>query len=532
MRSRRIWAFGFVCTLVVAAPAVWAQDVCDGVSEVDNSIIDSVVVATGLDDPLLITAPPGDTDRIFIVGQNGVISVKHRGSSAGDHSVFLDIDARVNSIGNEQGLLSMVFDPDWATNGFFYVDYINLGSDTVVSRFEIDAGDPNVADSTSEVILMVIDQPQSNHNGGYLEFGPDGYLYIGTGDGGGADDEHGACGNGQNNQTLLGKILRIDPSETATGDPDCGSGPYTVPDNLLVDGPGGDCDEIWAWGLRNPWRFNFDSETDDLYVADVGQLCWEEINFVDPAAAASGRLNFGWRQMEGTACFDHFNPTNCAPVSTPDCLPACNDSELRLPVLEYTHSASACSITGGPVYRGCRMPNFRGRYFYGDYCGGTILSMEVVGGAATNLQNWTFLVGGPFPFDLTSFGFDAQGEVYFADRDGEIRKIVPPLTDLEVSGNGVSDPDQFLLHPAGNWTWEDLEFNSMYPIEYYRVYRGVPNGTFDCIHSTLTNDWDIGDLVDPVPGELLAYIVTAVNTTDETSSGNPPRTLANPCGAP
>ncbi|MDH3785640.1 MAG: PQQ-dependent sugar dehydrogenase, partial [Acidobacteriota bacterium] len=291
MRKTHLLFIAILSTLLLANSASMAQGVCDGVSPTNNLTIDSVVVATGLSQPLLVTAPPGDTDRIFIVQQHGVIQVKQRGTAANAHTTFLDIQTLINTSGNERGLLGMAFDPDYDINGYFYVNYTRSGSGaTVVARFSVTV-DPDVADPASVVSLLTFTQPQSNHNGGHLEFGTDGFLYIGTGDGGGANDAgtgHASCGNGLATDTMLGKILRIDPTPLP-GDEggDCGGGAalYGIPaTNPLVDGAGGDCDEIFAWGLRNPWRFDFDGNG-DLYIADVGQNCWEEVDYATPADA-------------------------------------------------------------------------------------------------------------------------------------------------------------------------------------------------------------------------------------------------------
>jgi glucose/arabinose dehydrogenase len=533
-----------LCLLSVPVPAALAQDICDGVSPVDNTTVEGVVVATGIDRPLLVTAPPGDRDRIFIVEQDGRIRVKHRGTPPGTHSVFMDITPIVNAGGNEQGVLGMAFDPDYETNGFFYLYYTRVGSDTsIVSRFSRDAGDPDLGDPTSETVVMAVDQPQSNHNGGHLIFDTNGNLLIGLGDGGGRDDEgsgHSTCGNGQDTGNLPGSILRIDPSGTAPNPPDCASGPYSIPaDNPLVDGQGGDCDEIYAYGLRNPWRFDVDPTNNDVYIADVGQDCWEEVNH-DMAADANG-ANYGWRSMEGDHCFDPINPLNCSPagvVCAGSPSEPCNDPSLHVPVHELSQGIGVCSITGGHVYRGCRMAKFNGTYFYGDYCDGNVRSFEIQGGAATNHVNWGNL-GFSLGFGLTSFGRDAQGEIYVCDRQnggdntGEVIKLLPPFSEFEVSGAGVREVEQFLLHRTESWTWEDLEFNSMHPVDYYSVYRGQPGGTFDCIHSTLSTEWPMGgDPTNPDPGGLLAYLVTATDRTEETMGDDPPRDLNTPCSSP
>jgi len=526
---RLIFCIGCIAGLL-ASPLL-AQGVCDGVAPVQNTTLQGVEVVTGLTGrPLYVTAPPGDTDRIFIVEQDGLIWVKQRGTSPGTYSLFLDISASVETGGNEQGLLGMAFDPDYDTNGYFYVNYIRAtAGNTIIARHQVSAGDPDIANVTGATI-MAFGQPESNHNGGHIAFGPDGYLYIATGDGGGGGDIHGTCGNGQNTGNVLGALLRIDPHATGGTSSDCAGGSYTNPaSNPLSDGAGGDCDEIWAYGLRNPWRFSFDTDNGDLYIGDVGQGCWEEIDWV-PGTSTGGE-NYGWRQMEGAHCY---NPSQGCFGTNVSCTgsPNCNDPSLTDPVVDFT-SVGACSVTGGYVYRGCRMPNFEGTYFYGDYCDGSIRSFEIAGGVAINPATWQGQVDptSSLLFGLTSFGTDAQGEIYIADRSpGSIVKMMPPYADLEVSGAGAAD--RFLLNRTGNWSWEDVEYSTMHPTDYYQVYRGTPDGTFECIHSTASTDWAGGDALEPASGQLLAYLVTAVDGTDETSGGTPPRTLTSPCAAP
>lgn len=541
LQSTRRLAVSFAFAVAASGPAHGALPDCDGVSPAGNTTLKGVTVVTGLgNEPLLVTAAPGDVDRIFVVEQAGFIRSHLRGAAPGAHTLFLDISSRVETSGNEQGLLGLAFGPDFDTQGYFYVYYTEVTSwDTVVSRFSLDSTDPTIGDPTSETILMRFSQPQMNHNAGHIAFGDDGYLYVATGDGGGSNDAHGTCGNGQNTGNLLGKILRIDPSGTATESPDCTTtaGPYTIPsDNPLNDGAGGDCDEIWAWGLRNPWRWSFDAVNGDMYIADVGQGCWEEINYVDQANL--GGQNYGWRQMEGNHCFNPSVAGCTPPGQTCGGSPNCNDPSLTTPVLEYDSTMVACSVTGGYVYRGCRMPQFDGIYFYGDYCDGTVRSFKIVGGLAMQRSNWTSQVdpGGTLLFGLTSFGTDAQGEIYVVDRNpGSVIKFLPPFTELEVSGVGAAD--SFLLHRNGNWTWEDLAYSTMHPVDYYSVYRGTPNSSFTCIHSTTSTDWVAGDATVPGPGQLLAYLVTAqfkptAMTVEDSSAGSPPRTLINPCAQP
>jgi len=508
--------------------------VCDGISEANNTTLQTVDVLTGLDRPLQLLSPPGDTDRFFVIEQPGRIRLLKRGDAPSAHTSFMDITDRViniGGIGDERGLLGMAFHPDYQNNGLFYVNYINTSGDTIVARFtRTDADNGNPA---SERTVITIDQPQTNHNGGWIGFGPDGFLYVATGDGGGSNDSgtgHSACGNGQDKDSMLGAMLRLDVDfleDSVTAD--CGGGLYKIPaDNPFVGVTG--CDEIWAYGLRNAWRNSFDRETDDFYIADVGQNCFEEVNYV--AASTPGGMNFGWRQMEGTHCF---NPiVGCTATSSWTCTPACNDASLILPVIDYAHSGGSCSIAGGYVYRGCRMPNIHGKYFYGDYCSGIVNSIEVSGGTATNLTNWNSQIG--TGFGLLAFGEDAQGELFITvwnGNNGEVRMVVPPLPAMEVSGAGA---DQLLLDKSGPWTWEDLAYNSFQPVNSYRLYRSSASGTYDpaavfqCIHDESTTAWSApADPVDPVSGGLFSYVVTGRTATGvETGLGDPSRSSSCP----
>ena len=522
---------------LLAVPAY--GQVCDGVSPVEASGLTSIVVDSGYTGrPLLVTAPPGDTDRIFIVEQNGKIHVKQRGTPAGTHSVYLDLTATVTSVGNEQGLLGMTFAADFATSRLFHVSYTAPGGAgvTTLATYQQSLLNPNKADPVPVATFFTLSQPQSNHNGGNVVIGGDGFLYFGLGDGGGANDSgggHAACGNGQSDTTLFGKIIRIDPSGSSPNPPDCGTGSYTIPNgNPLADGPGGDCDEIWATGVRNPWRFAFDDNNDDLYIADVGQNCYEEVNWI-PGSSTGGE-NYGWRVMEGAHCFNPANPGNCNSIGVV-CAgsPNCNDPSLTIPVLEVPRPGITCSITGGYPYRGCRVSNLQGHYFWGDFCDGEVRSFLMNAGVATMQTNWTSTVdpGGTLLFSLTSFGLDGQGEIYIVDRDGPIRMLIPPLPDFEVSGEGVIDPEYFKLCDVVDWSWEDLALNSMHPIDFYSVYRGTPGGVFDCIHSTTGTTWT-GDLTPPGVGQVLAYLVTATNADGDETSGGDGRILNLACAAP
>ena len=346
------------------------------------------VVTEGLTRPLYLTH--AFDERLFVVEQDGTIQIVENGRVLGQP--FLDIRDRVGARGNEQGLLSVAFHPDYQNNGRFFVNYTNTGGNTIIAQYQPEAGNPNQADAAGEVVLLTVEQPFGNHNGGLLKFGPDGYLYVGLGDGGSAGDPEN---NGQNPATLLGTILRLD---VANG----GEGGYTSPpDNPFVSDSEDGRDEVWAYGLRNPWRFSFDRLTGDLYIADVGQTTWEEVNF--QPAGSSGQ-NYGWNVMEGNHCYS---------------TESCETDGLVLPIFEYDHS-QGCSITGGYVYRGRRFPTLNGNYFVGDFCSGIIWSLfrQADGTWLANEVNHSDLL-------LTSFGEDVAGELYVVDRNGGIFQIQP-----------------------------------------------------------------------------------------------------------
>ncbi len=365
----------------------------------------TVRIASGLNRPVYLTYPPGDSTRLFVVEQQtGRIRIIRNNSVLA--RPFLDIGSLI-SVSSERGLLSMAFHPDFPDSAYFYVNYTNASGALTLARFTV-SPDPDSADAGSELILLTVPEPEANHNGGTIAFGPnDGYLYLGLGDGGGGGDLHGTIGNGQDSTTLLGSILRIDVNSGA---------PYAIPpDNPFVGRSG--ADEIWAYGLRNPWRMSFDRANGDLYIADVGQNAWEEIDF-QPASSAGGE-NYGWRLMEGLHCYNP--PTDCDPGG------------LVYPITDYSH-ANGCAITGGYVYRGCRIPDLRGTYFYGDYCSGRIWSFRYDGATMTDSTERTaeLAPGNGMSIDnISSFGEDIEGELYILDlADGEIYKIVPaePVT--------------------------------------------------------------------------------------------------------
>jgi glucose/arabinose dehydrogenase len=345
-------------------------------------------IVAGLSSPLYLTAPPGDVARLFVVEKTGAIRIIKDGVLLTDP--FLDLSSRIASVG-EQGLLGMAFDPDYATSGRFVVHFTDLAGNTTLSRFQVSAN-PDVADAATELVILTAAQPFSNHNGGQVTFGPDGFLYLGLGDGGGSGDPDN---RGQDLSDLLGSILRIDVRSTE---------PYTVPpDNPFAQSA---VPEVWSYGLRNPWRFSFDRATGDLYVADVGEGLWEEINVSIPAEGVGKGANYGWNIMEGSHCFRES---------------ACGQTGLTLPVFEYSHD-EGCSITGGFVYRGSAIPALQGHYFYADYCQGWVRSLRYSAGVVTDQTEWPSLVpGGP----VLSFGEDALGEIYVLDESGRVSKIVP-----------------------------------------------------------------------------------------------------------
>jgi glucose/arabinose dehydrogenase len=345
-------------------------------------------VAAGLRFPTYLTSPPGD-ERLFILEKAGAIRVVQGGTLL--ETPFLDLSDKVTSTGGEQGLLGLVFAPDYATSGRFIVHYNDLAGDTRISSFRV-SGDPNRADPASESLILAVPQPGVAHKGGQLLFGPDGMLYIGLGDG--ADNDQG---RGQSLADLLGSILRIDVSAGT---------PYTVPaDNPFV-GVAGARPEVWSYGLRNPWRFSFDPATGDLYIGDVGESQWEEVDYASAAEAAGRGVNYGWSVMEGRHC-----------VHTQEC----DQTGLTLPILEYEHT-EGCAVISGYVYRGAAIPAIQGKYFYADYCSGWVRSVRVEGGVVVEPTDWPALKPGG---QVTSFGVDADGELYLLSQQGGVFKIVP-----------------------------------------------------------------------------------------------------------
>ncbi len=364
------------------APSVALEDLSVGIEP----------VVSGLDQPVFVTDAGDGSGRLFIVEQSGAIRIWQDNQLLDEP--FLDIGELLRMGHSEQGLLGLAFEPNYAETGRFYVDYTDVDGNTVVARYTVGGADPNIADGDSAVPVLQIQQPAANHNGGMLAFEPDGYLYIGMGDGGASFDRYG---NAQNAQTLLGSLLRIDVASA-------GDGAYVIPaDNPWVEADlnGVDArDELWAIGLRNPWRFSFDRDTGDLWIADVGQNQYEEVNYT---AGGAGGGNYGWPIQEGTHC-----------VSEP-----CDTTGLIQPVLEYDHQGN-CSITGGYVYRGERYPELNGFYFYADYCSGTIWAAPA-NGATVGWQSAPVVNSG---MRISSFGQDEAGNVYVLDHGGTVYQLV------------------------------------------------------------------------------------------------------------
>lgn len=376
------------------APTPASQSVTVNVNGTTTTRIDYAVtlpltlklqqIAGGLTNPVFLTAPPND-NRLFIVEQRGRVLIVQNGQVLA--TPFLDISSKISS-GGERGLLSMAFHPQYASNGWFFVYFTDLNGDITVERFSVSANNPNLAANLAVPIISIPHRFAGNHNGGLLAFGPDGMLYLGTGDGGGGGDPQG---NAQNNNSLLGKMLRLDVSTL----------PYTIPSSNPFVGQVARRGEIWAFGLRNPWRYAFDRVTNLLYIADVGQNAREEVNVVTTGAAG---LNYGWNITEGTLCY----PAD-----------PCTVQGITLPIVEYAHS-EGCSITGGYVYRGTQIPEIAGHYFYSDFCAGWLKSFRFNNGVATEQRSW----GVPNVGNITSFGEDSAGELYLLAASGSIYRIM------------------------------------------------------------------------------------------------------------
>ncbi len=398
----------------------------------------TTLVVGGLSRPTWVGAPAGDA-RLFALEQNGRVRVIQNNQLVA--TPFLDIDPLVGSLGNEQGLLGLAFDPNYAANGWFYVSYTDNAGSSVLARYTNPTPSGNSADPASAVILFgPLAQPQSNHNGGALQFGPDGMLYFGLGDGGNANDTgtgHDVGGNAQSMNTYLGKLLRIDPANPSVAP---AGNPFPASAIPLA----------WSTGLRNPWRFSFDATTGDLYLADVGQNAWEELD-VEPAGSPGG-ANYGWRCMEGSHCT---GLSGCT----------CGAAGLTLPVHEYAHSAGNCAIIGGSVYRGTGIPALAGAYFFADYCSGHIWSLHYSAGQVTQLVDRTAQLAPPSPLLLSNpvaFGTDGNGELLVVDQSGgEIYRIYEicsaPTIYCQAAFNSTGFPAS--MSTTGNGSLSANNFN-------------------------------------------------------------------------
>ena len=373
-----------------------------------------VVYAEGFSNPVSISHA-GD-ERLFVVERSGTIRIISQQGTVVS-TPFLDISGIVKA-GGEQGLLGLAFHPDYAENGYFFVNYTDKDGNTVIARYTVSAVNPDLADPESRLEILTIDQPYSNHNGGDLKFGADGYLYIATGDGGSSGDPQNYA---QTLTSLLGKMLRIDIDNGT---------PYSIPiDNPFIKNDVA-ADEIWAYGFRNPWRFSFDRETDDIWIADVGQNAIEEVNFI-PAGTGAGE-NFGWRCYEGE---EAYNTDGCGAAGN-----------YQFPVYQYSHSDdNGCSVTGGYVYRGMEFPSLDGYYFFSDYCNNILYSLH------DNSGQWVLTKHGQFPGNrFSTFGEDMNGEIYVAGiSSGTVYKLTSEDEQTGISEPVVS-PWAIFPNPAGD----------------------------------------------------------------------------------
>lgn len=382
-------------------------------------------VAFGFAFPVFATSPPGDTTRFFICEQHtGRIKILNLQTRATNAVPFMTQSSVAQ--GGEQGLLGLAFHPQYAANGRFFVYYTRVADGfNVLKRYTVSAN-PDIADTTSGVTLLIFPkyQPTQNHNGGWIAFGPDGYLYVAVGDGG------MTTYTAQSDTTRLGKILRLDVD---------GGEPYAIPPSNPFAGEPSPKDEFWAKGLRNPWRNSFDRATGDLVVTDVGAMLWEEVNH-QPGSSAGGE-NYGWDKFEGYVRFNCPNP--------------CDSSGLTRPVHVYAHGAGDCAIAGGYTYRGAAIPDLQGTYFFGDYCSGRIWSMRIAGGVATEVTNRTLELqpGGGMDMDfITSFAEDNRANLYVLNMDGDLYRIVADVTGVpgEADADGAARGAIALAPPSPN----------------------------------------------------------------------------------
>ncbi len=431
----------------------------------------TVLLQGGFTAPVWAGSPPGDKHRIFVIEQHtGRIEILKDGVLLA--APFVTVSGMAG--GNEQGLLSMAFDPNYEVSGLFYVYFTATGGTINIRRYHVN-GDPmvnDVADASSATTMLTIPHPtNTNHNGGLLQFGPDGYLYSGQGDGGSGNDP--PC-NAQNKMSLLGKMLRLDVSTVPASAPATNPFVGNTAFNPL----------IYNYGLRNPWRWDFDPATGDLFIADVGQNLIEEVDWV--ASGTTGGRNFGWRVMEGN---------NCTGLAACQSAPLCNDPSFTYPVLTYSHTGGACSITGGVVYRGCAIPDLAGTYFFADYCTGKIQSFKIVGGAVSNLTDRTAELdpaGALAINNPVSFGRDACGEILIVDQTGgELYKIVPTVTAMadlgggKVGGNGRT-PYWFACGQMGTGQTADYQLLYGPPSRPTLLFLSFTQGATPFFGGTLT----------------------------------------------
>ncbi len=392
--AHKLFSLLLIVGLSLGLTAAYGAPVQSPYAQPSNVIaLGLTLFASGLDQPVDI-ANAGD-DRLFVVERPGTIRIVQSDGTV-LATPFLDIAAEVGTSGLEQGLLGLAFHPDYAANGYFYVNYTDNNGDTNIARFSVDPGDPDLADPLSEQTVLTITQPFENHNGGDLNFGPDGFLYIGMGDGGDGGDPDDRA---QDLNDLLGKMLRIDVTGVTT---------YTIPASNPYTQTAG-LDEIWDLGLRNPWRFSFDRLTGDMYIGDVGQIAWEEVD-LEPAGSMGG-VNYGWRCYEGN---HEFNLTGCGPIG-----------DYTFPIHEYDHTAGDRAIAGGFVYRGAQFPDLAGHYVFADYISGNFWDLFPDGGGGWQVTDHGFLLANP-----STFGESASGELYVA--------ALGLMTIHQVSGVGVT----------------------------------------------------------------------------------------------
>ena len=505
MYKRNAAALCCLIALLVACPAIFyarTNPVTPGTAPQDK--VDAVTavqlqtVLTGLSNTIYVTNAHDGRNRLFVIEKAGLIRVAQPGAAT--TSVFLNITSRVLSSGSEQGLLGLAFHPQYSINGRFFVNYTRqTDGATVVAEYHVSASDPNIADTT-ETVMLVIPQPFTNHNGGMVEFGRDGFLYIGMGDGGSANDPGNRA---QNINNLLGKILRIDIDHPN------GSVPYSSPADNPFSGSMPGADEIYAVGMRNPWRFSFDRATSEMYAGDVGQGAWEEIDIITRGG------NYGWRVFEGRHCTG-LDSTLCTAAS------ACNINGYTCPIFEYDHSAGRCSLTGGYVYRGARSAVPTGLYIFADYCTGEIWQLNPPDAMGNRTR--TLLID--TAFNITSFGEDEAGEIYAVAQSGTILRLTssPPPADCSFSisqtsqffplegGEGIIElttPGDCAWAAGTNVSWITLSSNN-----------GVGGGPFSFFVRTNTTTSPRSGIIN-IAGKIFTVVQDSSTSADCTFAINP-----------